>query len=128
MPTKLTLAAAQALEYAWRHEPGEDVTCPNDATHGPCQVIQRYYAPLQTDCYRVCVKCRTRKRNSLNYHKRSAAKQRQAKISAKRTRVRNRIRQLEFKLASIEGELAQAKGEDARPDRRCATCGRWALS
>ena len=128
MPTKLTLAEAQALEFAWRHEPGEDQVCPNDATHGPCKVIHRYYARLQTNCYRVCLKCRGSKRNSLNYHKRSAAKQRRAKLSAKRTQLRKRIRQLELKLESVEGELTQAKGEDVCPDRRCATCGRWALS
>ena len=116
------------IEWQWKDDGSFNKSCPNHCG-SEVKIIHRWNDTLQTDTYRVCVKCRTRRRNAINYRTRTKTAKAKAKLSARRTRLRKRIGELETDLELVERELDQLQGNppSAAWKRRCVGCGRVQL-
>lgn len=103
------------IVFQWRHDDlpalvkhGEDAECPNGCGSN-LKLVERWNDTLRSAYYYVCVKCRTRRRNAINYRTRSKNAKRRAALMAKRTRLRKRLAALHYELEAVEAELALTK-------------------
>ena len=92
------------IAYQWR---GWDLdSCPNWS--GELKRILRRNPELNTRRYSLCVRCRTRCRNAINYRTRSPEARRRAALRSRRYRIHKRVARLQAELASIEAKLCRA--------------------
>ena len=97
-------------DSSWRiayRSRGRDLDCcPNCS--GELKRIQRCNPELNSRCYSLCVRCRTKRRNAINYQTRSPEAKRRAALRSRRYRSRKRVARLQAKPTFIGAELRRA--------------------
>lgn len=103
------------IVFQWRHDDlpalvkhGAAAECPNGCGSN-LKLVERWNDTLRSAYYYVCVKCRAKRRNAINYRTRSKNAKRRAALMAKRTRLRKRLAALQYELEAVAAELALTK-------------------